>query len=470
MDLIGRCNIALAPHKRLPPDVLQSIFHFCGTRVQFPLKSKQGQDLRLLHITHVCFAWRQLALEMPALWSKISIYLSEGDWKQHDRTLSAARQWFDRAQDMRRSLSTFFNGFASGIQHVYVSPHLHGLWEKLLEFMALYRLEELDVHYPINRVALKLPNHVWPSIRRLNLEDDGHCPGEQQLFSNFGKLSNLRHLKVIDSLHLDGIDQIAPWHQLRTFEVWGLTGCSIAPSSCLNVLRQSRLLERCHIKLSQESSFTSTEEKIVLTNMDYFEVGFLGGLEVPMFLRPLVMPNIVTFSLSVAIASMDLSCDMPALLGIIQRSGGMRRIRRLHIGPSSAVLDVGILLELLPSLDSISIRSGHLTDNTMELLSSGKLGPRLCDIELKFPHNADKILSMVESRYQNATRSPDSEQNEDPPCPLKSIIIPCTAVNSPESYECRIEILSSMCNAYIQLYIAQESSEDEDSEDEDDED
>ena len=208
VDLIGRCNIALAPHKRLPPDVLQSIFHFCGTRVQFPLKSKQGQDLRLLHITHVCFAWRQLALEMPALWSKISIYLSEGDWKQHDRTLSAARQWFDRAQDMRRSLSTFLNGFASGIQHVYVSPHLHGLWEKLLEFMALYRLEELDVHYPINRVALKLPNHVWPSIRRLHLEDDGHCPGEQQLFSNFGKLSNLRHFKIIDSLHLDGIDQI----------------------------------------------------------------------------------------------------------------------------------------------------------------------------------------------------------------------------------------------------------------------
>ena len=38
VDVIGRCKIALAPHKRLPPDVLRSIFHFCGeTRTRFPL-------------------------------------------------------------------------------------------------------------------------------------------------------------------------------------------------------------------------------------------------------------------------------------------------------------------------------------------------------------------------------------------------------------------------------------------------
>ena|SRR6266550_3455527 len=38
VDLIGRCKIALAPHKRLPPDVLRSIFRFFGEpRVQFPL-------------------------------------------------------------------------------------------------------------------------------------------------------------------------------------------------------------------------------------------------------------------------------------------------------------------------------------------------------------------------------------------------------------------------------------------------
>ena len=58
VDLIGRCKIALAPHKRLSPDVLRSIFHFCGeARVQFPLVSKRDPPC-LLRITHVCSALR----------------------------------------------------------------------------------------------------------------------------------------------------------------------------------------------------------------------------------------------------------------------------------------------------------------------------------------------------------------------------------------------------------------------------
>ena len=82
-------------------------------------------------------------------------------------------------------------------------------------------------------------------------------------------------------------------------------------------------------------------------------------------------------------------------------------------------------------------------------LSSGKLGPRLCEIYLDVLHHADQILSMAESRY-------DSEQIKDLPCSFKSIRIPCTAVNSPESYSCRIDFLSRMCNADIQLDISED--------------
>ena len=279
VDVIGRCKIALAPHKRLPPNILRSIFHFCGeARAQFPLASKcRGidQDLRLLRITHVCSAWRQLALEMPALWSDISIYLvSDGDWKRYNKTLSSARQWFDRAQDMRRSLFIVFDG----VWMDYISPHLHDSWQKLLKFLDQCRLlEELDMQYPINHVALKLPDHVWPSIEHLHLkvQEDGPSAG-QQLFSNFGKLSNLKHSKISGSHHLDGMDRIVPWHQLRTFEMGGYWVCPVTLSSCLDVLRQSRLLERCFITLSKEPSSTSTEE-VVLTNMDYLKAEFLGS-------------------------------------------------------------------------------------------------------------------------------------------------------------------------------------------------
>ncbi len=122
VDLIDRCRIALAPHKRLPPEVLRSIFHYFGeTRIEFPPGPKRrdtgiNQDLRLLHI---CSAWRQLALEIPVLWSDISIYLSDKDWKQHHKTLSSARQWFDRAQDAQVIVHCFQCGSGCGLQPAF---------------------------------------------------------------------------------------------------------------------------------------------------------------------------------------------------------------------------------------------------------------------------------------------------------------------------------------------------------------
>ena len=250
------------------------------------------------------------------------------------------------------------------------------------------------------------------------------------------------------------MDRIVPWHQLRTFEaLW----CPVTPSSCLDALRQSRLLESCCITLSEEplltSTVISTEEKIVLANMDYFEAEFLDSSGVPMFLQPLVMPNITTFSL---ITGYILRLSCAALIGIIQCSRGMRRIRHLNIGLTSTVLDVGVLLELLPSLHSISIRTGYLAGDVIKRLSSGKLGPRLCDIVLNILHDADQILSMVELRYQNATQSLDREQIEDTPCPFKSIRIP--SVNE-SLYRNRIELLSEKCDAMIRLDIDENEDE-----------
>ncbi len=122
-----------------------------------------NQDLRLLRITHVCSAWRQLALETPALWSNISIYLADRYWGPHDKTLSSARQWFDRAQDMRRSLFIGFDvaSYFHDASYFRDDSYFHDSWEQLLEFMAQYRLEELDLVYPkVNHVALKLPDRL----------------------------------------------------------------------------------------------------------------------------------------------------------------------------------------------------------------------------------------------------------------------------------------------------------------------
>jgi len=384
----------------------------------------------------------------------IYIYLTE-----YNKTLSSAKQWFDRARDMRRSLFVVIDGIFGP------DPILDSSWEMLLEFIAQYRLEELDLTYPIDDVALKLPDHVWPSIEHLRLKANDIAPPwdapRQMLFSNFGKLSNLRHLTIFGSYFLDGMDQIVPWHQLRTFEVGAHWSCPVPPALCLKILRRSRLLEHCRIPLAKEFAI-STEEEIFLANMDDFEVDIYGSA-VTTTLQPLVMPNITTFSLRRAAAipsSWELSCDMPALIGIIQRSGGMRRIRCLRITNSSPVLDISVLLELLPSLESIYIECGHLSDDAIKQLSSGKLGPLLRNISSGYRHDAaDEILSMVESRYQNAIKSPDSE---DAPCPFETISIPCEARLNKLLYRKRIKLLSEKCDVSIRLGIGADEEDEED--------
>ena len=457
MDLIGRCKVALAPHKKLPPDVLRSIFHFCNEgEMKFPL-SKRG----VLRITHVCSAWRQLALETPSLWSGVRILLSSTDRSRHYQALSSARQWLARAKDMPRSLFIQLTWLDS-----YDDPHLHDVWEQILKFMALYRLRDLRLVYPIDHLPLRLPDHAWPSIERLHLSGNDTVlnSSAKSLFSHFGTVSNLKHFEMSGGYNFHGLDNVVRWHQLRTLD---FRQCEVTPSSCLNVLRQCPLLESCHLSLRKEPSFvsvvTSGEEKIVLANMDLLWLVFRDGSVASAFLQPLVIPNITTFFLWIECRSRgctQLNCGMPALIGVIQRSAGMRHIHYLSIH-TSLLLDVGILLELLPSLERISIESGHFTDNAIEWLSSGKIGPRLWEISSARMHDAaDKILSMVESRYQTATKSSDIEQIESGLRPFSSVSIPCrVAVKSSRSYRRRIEYLS-MCN--VDVWLGQDfKSEDE---------
>ena len=465
LDLIGRCEVALAPHKKLPPDVLRSIFHFCNEKlVEFPL-SRRDTALRLLHITHVCSAWRQLALETPALWSGVAILLSsDADRSRHHQALSSARQWLARAQDTPRSLFIDVSWL-----DFYDCPHsLHdSIWEQILKFVALYRLRDLELQYPINNLTLKLPDHAWSSIERLHLIGDRVDISTKSLFSDFGSLSNLKHLKIRYASNFRGLDNVVRWHQLRTLDIWTLGYSEITPSLFLNILRQCQLLKYCSLSLAKEPSFMSTvtprEEKIVLANMDHLRLEFFDGSVASTILQPLVIPNIATFILEISFPEKrrtQLNCDMPALIGIIQRSAGMRQIYHLEID-TSPLLDIGILLELLPSLERISIKSGHLTDNAIERLSSGKLGPRLYHIFSGHTHDAaDKILSMVDSRY--STKSADSKLIESGLCPLKSISIPC---NRSRSYRHRIKSVSLTCEADVWLGSREDDSEDEHSED-----
>ena len=75
IDLKGRIN-AIAPISKLPPELLSAIFtevainHYtCRTPRLY--HSAAGLPYKWITLTHVCHAWRAIALDTPRLWSRI---------------------------------------------------------------------------------------------------------------------------------------------------------------------------------------------------------------------------------------------------------------------------------------------------------------------------------------------------------------------------------------------------------------
>jgi hypothetical protein len=90
---ISSLQIELAPHKKLPPELLTEIFLFCTTpAVSLPPRT----DEPLLTLIQICRTWRELALDVPELWASISVSFTE-EKNNVERTTDISRQWLSRA-------------------------------------------------------------------------------------------------------------------------------------------------------------------------------------------------------------------------------------------------------------------------------------------------------------------------------------------------------------------------------------
>ncbi|KAJ7758963.1 hypothetical protein DFH07DRAFT_741307, partial [Mycena maculata] len=64
LDRLTTCTIALAPHKRLPPELLREIFLLCA-----PEAAIVGWEDEIRWVLcRVCSRWRAVARDTPGLW------------------------------------------------------------------------------------------------------------------------------------------------------------------------------------------------------------------------------------------------------------------------------------------------------------------------------------------------------------------------------------------------------------------
>lgn len=75
-EYLSQYDCLLSPIRRLPTDILHSIFHHCLPTRRDPIMSATEAPILL---THICRAWRQIAYSSPTLWARLYITFSDED-------------------------------------------------------------------------------------------------------------------------------------------------------------------------------------------------------------------------------------------------------------------------------------------------------------------------------------------------------------------------------------------------------
>ncbi|KAF8214032.1 hypothetical protein K438DRAFT_994045 [Mycena galopus ATCC 62051] len=225
-DLQTQLDSIAYPVLSLPPEITSEIFTQC-LPTERDLDVVNAYEAPLL-LTHVCRAWRQIAIALPALWTTFDVQ------NVHDvsHLSEIVQTWFERAQKcpltVRIHGSLSDNNNASGFMQPF---RRHSRQIRSLEL----EMDEQDFDYMGSPQVLDLPLLQKLSIRIIHDGEDAELE-TPQVFNNVPLLHEVVMNGVLPSL------VILPWQQLRKF-----TGKFYSVEDSLEALRIMPSLTECSL-------------------------------------------------------------------------------------------------------------------------------------------------------------------------------------------------------------------------------
>ncbi|KAJ7028384.1 hypothetical protein C8F04DRAFT_1119179 [Mycena alexandri] len=148
---VSDLQVELAPHRRLPPELLAEIFLFCTAEtVSLPP------------------SWRELALRSPELWGNIAVVFTE-DRCNVERITTISAQWLSRAGD------TYPLCITAECTGVYATTACQNP-ELVASFVPMiishsHHLRSLDLGFPIAALLplFVLPSDAFPCLEKMSL-------------------------------------------------------------------------------------------------------------------------------------------------------------------------------------------------------------------------------------------------------------------------------------------------------------
>ncbi|KAJ7078581.1 hypothetical protein B0H15DRAFT_860190 [Mycena belliarum] len=289
----------ISPIRRVPQDVLETIFTACLPKAHNALINAREAPLLL---GHICSYWQGVAHSMPTLWTSIYIPSASTGRPQAPaavvpRFAEIVQEWFGRSGTGHLSLSMTLDG----IQPALAQP-LRSVFRRL-------RHLEVGIYSEAESVAafLRGGNNEFPALESLNLhtrEDAG------PVFWSTVELLAVSSLRRV-SLQLRGDPMTLPllWGELTELNMqcfmswptndgdWELWEGGMRAHDVVDILRRCQNLVKCRLDVTRVEAFQSRASATVpyLESLTIRECG-----DIPEVMESLSLPCLRHLSLDLS--------------------------------------------------------------------------------------------------------------------------------------------------------------------------
>ncbi|KAF8634636.1 hypothetical protein AX17_004132 [Amanita inopinata Kibby_2008] len=444
---IKHYKAALAPHKRLPTDVLRKIFTQYArvdrkTRIH---EIKEGTPQLVL--LHVCSSWRQVALSTGELWSNVFVRL-DGSCSD-PRTLDIAKIWLKRAGSFPVYLQLY----------VYTRCKV-GLTTILKKLCSNVQITCFDLDMSIDRLnELSAPlADLLQHVKEVRLRTDLFADTQPSPLPSF-----IRHTRFLScespvvDCHLNVSKFSLPWDQIRHLDL-GYSDMQV--SQYLDFLRHMVSLEECCLPLielrddnlaaDQQDEFMLPQLRILILFSGH-QKRFRATEVFNKLVRTITAPGLRKLSIQ---DQVTLDAEAATILATRLNLHQLKELELHELRTDGVPVD--ILLQNAPSLRRITFPpSTELDKETISGLATGRVGSCLEFVEIPHSHDAKEILDMVETRQQNAKIIKEGPSGTRDACTSESMTSPFKEVwfSSPENHKQWAERIATLNGMGVSIVV-----------------
>jgi F-box-like len=361
---------AIAPHRRLPPEVLCEIFmQDASEGLKLPTRLPYVNQPLQWNVSHVCSKWRRIVLETPDLWACFEIlYRAHRSSVLHISTTQLVTEILQRTPVSPITMDFYLPSFVQLADHhdpvsscvVAHADRLRNLRiaatsDTLKPLFTLPpgsvdMLEELDVKYWGNQ--FQYPITVFegaPHLRSVSLF----------LANNYWPIIDIFAFRF-------------PWSQLVRLKLWAV---NITSSTALILLQCCPSLEDCQLPTignpSLEPPNSLLPSNVMLSSMKSLEILFQvePASESRHWLGRFMFPNLITLILGGRGWSWD-----PSLTNVITSA---KRLKNLEMRLPIPAVDVEAILITGQLLETLHLSDLTVSSTTLDMISRGAYLPRL---------------------------------------------------------------------------------------------